>query len=159
MGNSHRNATIMKIKRLLILFFVGSMLNLHAQETAQQNSLNTEWKDYFQNEKVRIEVADQPCNDIANGIFNNYKIFKVTNKTDVAIKISFQQQMWYDQDKYCTGCEGGSEFAKSVSLAPNETKTGSCTGPNDLKIFRDSPDGFKSALSRFELKNIVVTVQ
>lgn len=111
---------------------------------------------YYQDEQIKIEISEEFCNDVQNGIHNTYLMIRVANKTTESIKVSFRKEIW--KGTVCLGCNGGDEQKITIRLAPNETQTGSCIEKSkDLKIFKNSGDNFTTPITKFELKDILVT--
>ena len=51
------------------------------QSLGQTTATSLTWAPYFDDDKVLIELAEAQRADTANGIFNNYLLIRVTNKT------------------------------------------------------------------------------
>ena len=119
----------------------------------QSNELG--WNEYFQNDQVKIEVKTDACNNIKDGINNNYVFVRISNKTAVDLKVSFSKELWYNET--CTSCNGGDEFKTMITLKANETLEGTCDSKTkDLKIFHSMANGSKKVLTKFDLKNLTI---
>lgn len=116
-------------------------------------SKTDKWNLYKQEKGVQIFYKQVDCDDVANGLFQKYVIFKLVNTTDIDIKISWKYQLWYN-DK-CSTCDSEDEN-KLVNLevkAHSEIE-GDCIN-KQLSVFsefKNHPDVDK--LTRFEFNNL-----
>lgn len=114
------------------------------------------WREYFQNDQVKIETNTQTCSNAQAGTSNNYILLRISNKTNQEVEVSFFKELWYND--VCSNCNGGDEAKTSIVLKANETVEGSCTsGLKELKIFHSMPNGSKRTLNKFDIKNVTVS--
>ena len=144
------------MKRILPAILIAFTLTSFAQNP-------TEWEIYFENDTVKIEYTYQNC-EYTEQFNSEYVVFKITNTTNQNITIDWQEQLWYDEN--CTNCElDSTEFRKEIKMSANHTISGDCKTSNNLRIFskfteklEDMPGVNKIvALSKFELKNLIIT--
>lgn len=119
-------------------------------------SSDSNWKDYFQNDEIRIEVKTEACNNVKDGINNSYVLLRVSNKTNNKIQVSFFKESWYDGS--CYNCnKDKQEYMTEIVLNPNETIEGDCKSTKNLKILHSMQNGSKKVLTKFDLKDLKVT--
>lgn len=119
------------------------------------SSKESDWKVYFENKEIKIESKLLSCDKPAIDIHNSYVVLKITNKTNQALDVTFQKELWYNE--VCSSCTNSKEFKTQVSLNPMEVIEGFCDSKTkELKFFQSSPDS-KTKLTKFELKMIEVT--
>jgi len=144
------------MKRTLPAILIAFTLTSFAQNP-------TEWEIYFENDTVKIEYTYQNC-EYTEQFNSEYVVFKITNTINQNITIDWQEQLWYDEN--CTNCElDSTEFRKEIKMNANHTISGDCKTSNNLRIFskfteklEDMPGVNKIvALSKFELKNLIIT--
>ena len=126
-------------------------------------AFNTQAKEpgfvYFENNQIRITQQPEDCHDEANGTHRQYIFLQFENLTDKPIIVSFKKELWYNEQ--CTTCEKTSaEHLMNISLAPKETKAGSCEKREPaFSVFSKMLDKTtNSALTTFELKNIQINI-
>lgn len=107
-------------------------------------------------EELEISVKSEDCVDRHNGTAKVYQILTLTNKSHAPISIRFKKDLWYDGK--CISCSSSSEEYKvSVDLNSEETKSGSCTINNGLRIFDRMLNLDKvRKLSHYELQEIEI---
>lgn len=115
------------------------------------------WSSYLENDQLKIEVMETRCNDIKNGIDNQYILLRFTNKTNHKIKVDYQRELWYNN--ICLNCnESSDENHKTIYLETKEVKTGNCSSDKSLKIFvRMNNNLSDQVLTKFELKELVIS--
>ena len=119
-------------------------------------SSDSKWSEYLQNDQIKIEVKEEACDDVKNGINNSYFFIRISNKTNTDLHVSFTKELWYNE--VCTNCEGGDEFKTVLNLKANETLEGTCDSKTkNLKIFKSMQNGSKRVLTKFEFKNLAIT--
>lgn len=136
--------------RKLILFF--TTLIIIAIVSSSFNKTD-EWHLYRQDKGIQIYYKQVDCDDVKNGLFQKYVIFKLINTTDFDIKIEWENQLWYN-DK-CVTCEGNYDNNNiSIIIKAHNKVEGDCTN-SKLSIFSE----FKNhadvdKLTKFELNNL-----
>ena len=146
----------MKVKISQLSLFIGLLLlasNLIGQTT------NSTWQKAFENHKVLFETQYFNCEIPKDGLYAEYVLVKLSNKTTETVTVNWYTDTYYNN--YCTNCDHNARDTKrSYTLKPNETITGSCEpGLNiGLKIFSkwlrmDNP----KTLSHFEISDITIS--
>lgn len=117
-----------------------------------------QWREYFQNDQVKIEANAGQCDNKQAGISKSYIFLRVSNKSSQKVEVSFTKELWYGET--CNGCSG-EETKSTVVLQPNQTIEGTCESAfKDLKIFQGMANGSKGTkqrLTKFEIKNVNVS--
>lgn len=130
------------ISLLFICFWFGQV---NGQATPE------EWTPYFENETVAIDLRHAHRSDSVNGIYNNYILIRVANKSQHTVSVDFQKQLSYNQQP------STSDPIQPLLLQPGEMITGS-TDPGTskaLRIFLNQEKGFnKNVLTDYALINI-----
>jgi len=135
--------------RLVLLFAL-----LFSANAAYCQSVQKTWAVYYQDDNLVIEVSPAQRNDSANGIFNNYYLFRVTNTTAQQRSVSFHKNLEYNLMAF------PSDKASEFILGPHESIEGSELPQSDkgLRIFVNQPDGKnKNVLTHFSLSGIQST--
>lgn len=114
-----------------------------------------EWKLYKHQKGVSFYFQTVDCDDVKNGLFQNFVILKLVNNTDFDLKIRFKKELYYN-DK-CANCDSDSEeHYVNITLKAKEEISGDCKSA-DLSIFKEFKDKDDVAkLSKFELSDITV---
>ena len=118
----------------------------------------TTWTTYFENDTIQIDYKESKCpadNFEAGNIF-----FKITNKIDVSVKISFDQVIWYNDT--CYNCEKYyPNYFRELELLPFETFESDCQLKGNFNIQSTFYGDWKKILgykpeqlTKFELQNI-----
>jgi hypothetical protein len=109
-----------------------------------------EWNLYTQSKGVQIFYKNSDCDDVENGLYQKFIIFKIVNTTDFKINVEWKNKLWYNEK--CITCEAGKENKLiNVILNPKSEIVGDCTN-RDLSIFsefKNHPEVVK--LTNFEL--------
>lgn len=136
--------------RKLTLFFTMLIITAIAFSSFSKTD---EWNLYKQDKGVQIFYKQVDCDDVANGLFQKFVIFKLVNTTDFDIKIDWKYELWYND--VCYTCDESSEH-KTISLTVKAQSeiVGDCAN-NELGIFsefKNHPDVAK--LSKFEFGSL-----
>lgn len=124
------------------------------QSLGQTTATPLTWNSYFDDDELRIELAEAQRADSANGIFNNYLLIRITNKTDSEVDVSFQKQLSYNMQP------SASDAIQPLRLQAHEILTGSVDPSTDktLRIFVNQYAGMnKKVLTGYSLTNISST--
>ncbi len=114
------------------------------------------WREYLENDQIKIETSTQTCSSTQNGTNSNYIFLRISNKTNLDLEVSFNKELWYND--VCSNCNDGDEAKTTLVLHANETVEGNCESSfKTLKIFQSMANGSKRVLSKFDLKNLTVT--
>ena len=120
------------VRNYLLLFFLASFfsMNLQAQET---NANKVEWQLYTELNGVQIYYKNVECNDVHNGIYAEYVYLQIVNTTNVAMNVSWDEEIW--RDNKCLSCgKNTAEFHKELILDPGDVIEPSCKTKKNLKI-------------------------
>ena len=138
-----------------LLHFLGMFLFLSM--TYSFSFIQNTSKIYFENKEIIIEAQELSCEKPSDDIQNQYIVLKISNKTDQTLEVSFKKELWYNN--VCSSCNDNNEFSTNVVLQPKSFLSADCNSKNkDLKIFKSNPHA-KKVLSKFELKEIQVTIK
>ncbi len=124
------------------------------QSLGQTTATTLTWNSYYENDELRIELAEAQRADSVNGIFNNYLLIRVTNKTNSEIDVSFQKKLSYNMKP------SSSDAIQPFRLLAGEIKTGSIDPATDktLRIFVNQYSGMnKNVLTDYSLTEISST--
>ncbi len=137
----------------LFFFVFLSLTGLQAQET---NADKVEWQLYTELNGVQIFYKNVECNDVHNGIYSEYVYFQIVNTADVAMSVSWDEEIW--RDNKCFSCgKNPAEFHKEIILDPGDIVEPSCKTKRDLKIFSKFLNNISaSELTKFELSNLTI---
>jgi hypothetical protein len=144
------------MKRISLLTFIICSTILSAQNTNELTS-------YFENDKIKIEYKYQDCVHIG-GFDSEYVLFKITNKTDNEINISWKEQVWYNE--ICSNCEHESpESRKKIIVLSNTIYSTDCNNLKNISIFSKFTEKLENMpgvntiipLTKFELNNLTIT--
>lgn len=121
--------------KTFLLVLSGTLLSLalQAQHTVVRSS---DWKVVYEDSKVSISSRYVDCNLPSEGLFAEYILLKMTNRTKDQIRVSWYGDRYYPEG--CVNCDHDSrDRLRMVDLKPNESKEGNCQpGPNiGLKVF------------------------
>ncbi|HLP54284.1 MAG TPA: hypothetical protein VK151_04610 [Fluviicola sp.] len=126
------------------------------QSLGQTATTSLTWNSYFDDDQMRIEVAEAQRADTANGIFNNYLLIRITNKTASELNVSFQKKLSYNGKPLTS-----SDAMQPLHLQAHEIRTGSVDPAmdNSLRIFVNQYSGKnKNVLTDFSLTDISSTI-
>ncbi len=126
------------------------------QSLGQTTATSLTWAPYFDDDKVLIELAEAQRADTANGIFNNYLLIRVTNKTASELDVSFQKNLSYNMKPLSS-----TDAMQPLRLQAHEMMTGSVdpAANNALRIFVNQYSGKnKNVLTDFSLTDISSTI-
>jgi hypothetical protein len=116
----------------------------------------SEWKPITEQEEVLINAKTVPCHDVVNGTHKELVLIQIENKGATPIDVSFKKETWYNN--ICTSCDKNpAEHLVNIRLGAYEIIESSCTSNKHLNIFSKMLDMKKSELTKFELKDIIVT--
>lgn len=124
------------------------------QSLGQTTATPLTWNSYFENDELRIELAEAQRADSINGIFNNYLLIRLTNKTASELDVSFQKQLSYNMKL------SSSDAIQPLRLLAGEIRTGSTDPGTDktLRIFVNQYAGKnKKVLTDYSLTDISST--
>ena len=143
------------IRNFLLLFFLASFsfTGLQAQET---NADKVEWKLYSELNGVQIYYKNVECNDVHNGIYSEYVYLQIVNTADVAMSVSWDEEIW--RDNKCLSCgKNPAEFHKEITIDSGDIVEPDCKTKRDLKIFVKFLNNINSSkLTKFELNNLTI---
>ena len=137
----------------LFLLFLLSVMGLQAQET---NADKIVWQLYSELNGVQIFYKNVECNDVHNGIYSEYVYIQLVNTTDVAMSVSWDEEIW--RDNKCLSCgKNSAEFHKEITIKPGDIIEPSCKTRRDLKIFSKFLNNISaSELTKFKLNNLTI---
>lgn len=152
--------------RLLIVVLL--CLGFHSKIHAQSDDLNqilpkvksNNWQSLIKNELVTINYVYADCHDIVNGIHHENVYLQVINLSPTKVKITWNEQLWYNDKCYGCGDDPDGEFKKTLILDSKETKTGLCSKSSlkELRIFSKMLDfNTKEVLSNFNISNLNIS--
>ena len=127
---------------------------------AQVSENKQEWTIYKEVNGLQIYSKDLNCNDDQNGIHNQFVCFQFINTTSETMSISWQFELWYNNNCITCGKPANNETSYKINLAPDEMVEGDCSNSSSsgLKIFSSFINTARgSKLSKFEYKNLEVT--
>lgn len=145
------------MKRILLVSFIIYSINSIAQNT---NEINP----YFENNEIKIEYRYETCIYLER-FDSEYVFLEITNKTDDELKISWQEELWYNE--ICINCEHESpEFRKEVIVLGNTIYSSDCNNLKNTSIFSKFTEKLEDMpgintiipLTKFELKNLTTTI-
>lgn len=146
---------------ILVLFLLQGNF-LFGQERALFERINNqdfqkEWTVYHEDDLVSIYVKYSDCSDPANGIYPEYLLFKVENKTTQPVKVSWNWAFSYDGRVMSNGAS--EEEHVTLNLPGFASEEASCGG-NDSKRLRlyvqDVHLNSNSVLTTFDFMNLSV---
>ncbi len=115
------------------------------------------WQIKAEQQQVVIKEKKVACNDEANGIYKEMVMLQVENKNNATVEVSFKKEMWFNN--VCNNCDkNSSEYIVNIRLKPNETIEATCNANKNISIFSKMLNMKKSELTKYELKNINVTI-
>jgi len=143
----------MKTFIFLLTFVFVSFTGLYAQEN---NSNKVKWQLYSELNGVRIYSKKVECNDVHNGIFSEYVYFQIVNTTDVAMSVSWDEEIW--RDNKCMSCgKNPAEFHTEFIIDAGDIIEPTCKTKPELKIFSKFLNNISSSeLTKFKLNNLTV---
>ncbi len=103
---------------------------------SQSNETNNDWKIISQDENVSFSTQKINCERPQDGLFAEYVLVKLENKTNKAIIVTWYTDTYYNN--YCTNCDHSLRDTKrTYTLKPKEVVVGNCApGLNiGLKMF------------------------
>lgn len=115
-------------KIITILLVLGLSLNTYSQS----------WEKIFSNDKVLVETSEIECNPNNKLYPYKYLVLKYTNLTDSEIDFNFNIRLWYNdkERKFTKNDEADEDFNRTIKLAENSSKQGSCTDKSEtFKVF------------------------
>ena len=118
---------------LLASLFLGLASPLCAQSLIQKT---VDWKVFFEDDKVKFYSKYEDCNLPSEGLFAEYILLKVENKTATPVEVS-----WYTDNYYPNGCSNCDhdvrDRKRTTQLKPYSSLEGDCSvGLNiGLKVF------------------------
>ena len=141
-----KNLYVLKMTMIIsILFFP---LFLFSQEKGG------EWQVYENVNGVEINYRYQECNNVSQGIYKEFVIFKFINTTSNLVEVSYSFLLWYDEKEIMPG---NNENMKHIIIEPKQIFETSCDENREYNVFSKFLNYKKSELSNFELIDIVVT--
>jgi len=127
--------------------------NIQAQET---NADKIKWQLYSELNGVQIFYKYVECNDVHNGIYSEYVYIRIINTTNVAMNISWDEEIWYDNKCFSCG-KNPAEFHKEFTIDAGDIMEPSCKTKRSLKIFSKFLNNTKaSELTKFKLNNLTI---
>lgn len=111
-----------------------------------------DWKLYFSNESIAIYYTYADCHDDTNGIHRQKILYRLVNKTDSKVEVSFTKLLHYTNSAPTEG-DGKSH----IVLDKAQQVEGDCASRNSaLHTFVKHLDMKGRELIKCELKNITV---
>ncbi len=110
----------------------------------------------FENDSVVISSRIEQCFLPKDGTENVNVLLSVRNKTSHKIKVSFQEELSYDEK--CLTC-GSDEYRYSVEVEANSVKEATCENKlRGMAIFHHMPNGMtKTVLTDLKLTGVTIT--
>ncbi len=144
------------------MLLISVQLQLFSQSSEIFNQIRnqdfqTEWSEYYQDDVIRISVKYSDCSDPANGIYPEYLLFKVENKTANRIHAYWEWSFDYD-GKRMSKNESDEELVK-VTLEGKESMEASCSNDENKKLriyVQDRMRITSSALTNFAVVDLNV---
>jgi hypothetical protein len=133
---------------LLTLFALLTVSFSGGQVFGQESS---DWTPYFENDAVTIELKHAERNDSINGIYSNYILIRLVNKTDQAVNAGFRKELSYNLEPAAV------TDAVTHTIPPHVALEGSVEPgtDNSLRIFVNQRGaGSKKVLTDYSLSHI-----
>ena len=115
------------------------------------------------NDFVKIESIRQDCSDKKNGIYIQYELLTITNKTANSVTLDYINEAWYNGK--CTACDltvdQRKEHQHSVTIPANSSVSGSCeVKDSGLRVYVKHLDfESESVLEKLDIKIINTNLQ
>lgn len=144
---------MIRIFLLSLIFASLSVSGIHAQQT---NAGKVKWQLYTELNGIQIFYKNVECNDVHNGIYSEYVYFQIVNTTDVAMSISWDEEIW--RDNKCMSCgKNPAEFHKEFIIDAGDIIEPTCKTKRQLKIFSKFLNNIStSKLTQFKLNNLTI---
>ncbi len=144
---------MIRIFLLSLIFASLSVSNISAQET---NAEKVEWQLYSELNGIQIYYKKVECNDVHNGIFSEYVYFQIVNTTNVAMNVSWDEEIW--RDNKCMSCgKNPAEFHKEFVIDAGDIIEPTCKTKRQLKMFSKFLNNISpSELTQFKLNNLTI---
>ena len=121
----------MKYKQVIFIFTF--LFSICLFNTSFKNT--NEWELYKQSKGIQFFYKQTDCDDVANGLYQKYVIFKIVNTTDFKVNIEWNKQLWYNN--YCTTCNKTNENDKVIiNIDAHSELIGDCKS-EELSIFSE----------------------
>jgi hypothetical protein len=155
------------MKKFTLLIFTIFLLSAGGKNAFSQKNLkipldkSNHWSSFYENNKISLSVRYADCSDEANGIFQDYYLLRLENKTDSTVLVDWHYDLYYnDVCKTCTDADN--EFVFRYELSPHEVLEPDCENymidePYQLAIFRsiiNKPE--LPQLSGAEISNLTI---
>lgn len=137
---------------LLTLFTLLSAFSFSGHVFGQESS---DWAPYFENDAIRIDLKHAERNDSINGIYNNYILIRLVNKTSQSVDTRFHKELSYNLSP------ASAADPVAHTLLPHATLEGSVEPgtDNSLRIFVSQRGiGSKKVLTDYSLGHIETTL-
>ena len=113
------------------------------------------WTTHVDNQNLKIELKRADC-AINSGLDQQYIFVRLTNKTQNAMSLEWDMELYYNDD--CKTC-GVDEYHWNYQLAPSQTVEGECTLDADKRVrlftkFLNYPNN--SELTGFKFNNLTI---
>lgn len=142
---------------LVIGLILMSLSGIGQANSADVQSINDSWQNYYENDLIKIEVRKQSCNFPSDGVHQEFLLFRYMNKSSNTITVDLHNDRYYNGN--CTTC-GSNEYDYTFSIKPNSMITSECDlqAPGYKSVFVKQLN-FKSSsvLTSISLENIKVT--
>ncbi|MCL3781545.1 hypothetical protein EMN47_14230 [Prolixibacteraceae bacterium JC049] len=119
----------MKFKNFIAILFILFSFTLYGQEKVEipiTHKNNVEWKKFFENEKLTLSVKYADCSDQENGIYQDFYLIRIENKTNQKLLVNWHYDLYYDGK--CTSCnDKDNEFLFRHELKAKEIIEPSCS--------------------------------
>lgn len=116
-----------------LLFTIGSFAQNLSVSVADIKL--SDWSNLLKNDQVEIAYKMLDCNKPMDGLYAEYAILSLKNKTAKTLIISWQNEVYYNNK--CASCGNESEYTYQLTLKPNETIIPNCdlSAGQGLKVF------------------------
>jgi len=144
---------MIRIFLLSLIFASSSVFGIHAQQT---NTDKVQWQLYSELSGIQIFYKNVECNDVHNGIDAEYVYLQIVNTTNVAMNISWDEEIW--RDNKCMSCgKNPAEFHTEFVIDAGDVIEPTCKTKRQLKIFSKFLNNISaSELTQFKLNNLTV---
>lgn len=146
----------------VLMLLISAQLPLLSQSSEifskiRNQDFQTEWSEYYQDDVIKISVKYSDCSDPANGIYPEYLLFKVDNKSNQRVHAYWEWSFDYDGKKMSKN-ESDEELVK-VTLEGLESLEASCKNDENKKLriyVQDKMRITSSALTDFAMVELNV---
>lgn len=141
-----------------ILSLAGALWLALSAAVAPDGINSDEWQLYTSENGVDIFMKKQACDDVANGVFLEYVLIKVTNTNDRAIEVSWIPHPYHD-NKPAFDSNSDEERTATFVIAAGESVEGDCGDQHLSEYKRFTRKTDMRELTDLELANLTVTLK